>query len=73
MRRHYGNYFKGIPHVKPFRTRLVTCDSYDGVLEIVEELRRHAYRSIGLSDQLTDTQTHNQDHSDLGVPNSVSV
>ncbi len=73
MRRHYGNYFKGIPHVKPFRTRLVTCDSYDGVLGIVEELRKHAYRSTGLSDQLTDTQTHNQDHSDFGVPNSVSV
>ena len=45
MRRHYTNYFKGIPHVKPFRTRLVTCDSYDGVLSIVEELRHHAYRS----------------------------
>ncbi len=44
MRRHYSNYFKGIPHVKPFRTRLVTCDSYDGVLSIIEELRRHAYR-----------------------------
>jgi len=44
MRRHYGNYFKGIPHVKPFRTRLVTCDSYDGVLGIVAELRRHALR-----------------------------
>ena len=44
MRRHYTNYFKGIPHVKPFRTRLVTCDSYDGVLSIVEELRQHAYR-----------------------------
>lgn len=45
MRRHYSNYFKGIPHVKPFRTRLVTCDSYDGVLSIIEELRRHAYRT----------------------------
>jgi len=44
MRRHYGNYFKGIHHVKPFRTRLVTCDSYDGVLGIVAELRRHALR-----------------------------
>ena len=44
MRRHYTNYFKGIPHVKPFRSRLVTCDSYDGVLDIVEELRIHANR-----------------------------
>ena len=42
MRRHYSNYFKGIPHVKPFRYRLVTCDSYDGVLGIVDELRTHA-------------------------------
>ena len=45
MRRHYSNYFKGIPHVKPFRYRLVTCDSYDGVLDIVAELREHALRS----------------------------
>ncbi len=45
MRRHYGNYFKGIPHVKPFRSRLVRCNSYDGVLEIVEELRIHAEKN----------------------------
>ena len=45
MRRHYSNYFKGIPHVKPFRMRLVTCDSYDEVLSIIEELRSHAYQS----------------------------
>ena len=49
MRRHYGNYFKGIPHVKPFRNRLVTADSYEDVLGIVEELRIHA--SINASDQ----------------------
>ena len=51
MRRHYTNYFKGIPHVKPFRYRLVTCDSYNGVLGIVEELRTHAYRYTDLTDQ----------------------
>ncbi len=51
MRRHYGNYFKGIPHVKPFRSRLVTCDSHDGVLGIVEELRSHAYRFQNYSEQ----------------------
>lgn len=53
MRRHYTNYFKGIPHVKPFRTRLVTCDSYDGVLSIVEELRQHAYRAEEHKDNFT--------------------
>jgi len=25
-RRHYTNYFKGIPDFKPFRTRMVTSD-----------------------------------------------
>ncbi len=45
MRRHYGNYFKGIPHVKPFRSRLVSCNSYAGVLDIVEELRVHAHKN----------------------------
>ena len=46
MRRHYSNYFKGIPYVKPFRNRLVTSDSYDDVLEIVAELRTHALTSV---------------------------
>ena len=46
MRRHYSNYFKSIPYVKPFRNRLVTSDSYDDVLGIVEELRTHALTSV---------------------------
>ena len=46
MRRHYSNYFKGIPHVKPFRNRLVTSDSYDDVLGIVDELRTHALMAV---------------------------
>ena len=46
MRRHYSNYFKGIPYVKPFRNRLVTSDSYDDVLAIVAELRTHALTSV---------------------------
>lgn len=29
MRRHYANYFKGIENFKPYRTQLVTIDSYD--------------------------------------------
>jgi tRNA-dihydrouridine synthase B len=39
MRRHYANYFKGIPDFKPFRTRLVLVDSYDEVQGILEEVR----------------------------------
>ena len=60
MRRHYSNYFKGIPHVKPFRTRLVTCDSYDGVLSIVEELRKHAYQFRHHTEQFMISQLHHE-------------
>jgi len=38
MRRHYSNYFKGLPDFKPFRTRLVESDSYDEIIEILEEV-----------------------------------
>jgi hypothetical protein len=37
MRRHYANYFKGLPDFKPFRTRLVTVETYEEVLTILEE------------------------------------
>ena len=60
MRRHYSNYFKGIPHVKPFRTRLVTCDSYNGVLSIIEELKGHAYRFQESTFQLPQNQMQYQ-------------
>ena len=38
MRRHYTNYFKGIPNFKYFRTRLVQAQSYGHLLEILEEV-----------------------------------
>lgn len=38
MRRHYANYFKGLPDFKPFRTRLVLTDSYDDLLSILNEV-----------------------------------
>ena len=43
MRRHYANYFKGIPNFKEHRQRLVTLDSSEGIireLEVVRELKR---------------------------------
>lgn len=41
MRRHYSNYFKGLPHFKDYRMRLVTSDSYDEILQILEEVKLH--------------------------------
>ncbi|WP_291784301.1 tRNA dihydrouridine synthase DusB [Cecembia sp.] len=38
MRRHYTNYFRGMPNFKPLRTRMVTADSYDEVSAILEEV-----------------------------------
>jgi tRNA-dihydrouridine synthase B len=38
MRRHYSNYFKGIPHFKPYRMALVTCDQPQEVLALIEDL-----------------------------------
>ncbi len=38
MRRHYTNYFRGINHFKPFRTRLVEANSHDEVHNILDEV-----------------------------------
>ena len=37
-RRHYTNYFKGIPNFKPLRTRLVTSDSSREVFQVLDEI-----------------------------------
>lgn len=38
MRRHYSNYFKGIPDFKPYRTRLVEADTYAEVCAILNDV-----------------------------------
>lgn len=38
MRRHYGNYFRGLPHVKQYRSKLVTEDDPDVLHAILDEL-----------------------------------
>jgi nifR3 family TIM-barrel protein len=35
MRRHYGNYLKGIPNIKPIRNTLVTANSLEEIEEIL--------------------------------------
>lgn len=37
-RRHYTNYFKGLPNFKPYRTRLVTAESVAEIHQILEEI-----------------------------------
>ena len=38
MRRHYTNYFKGMPNFKEYRLRLVTTYSYDEIIGILDEI-----------------------------------
>jgi nifR3 family TIM-barrel protein len=38
MRRHYANYFKGLPDFKPYRSRLVTVDTQAEVHAILDEI-----------------------------------
>ncbi|MCC5916903.1 MAG: tRNA dihydrouridine synthase DusB [Cryomorphaceae bacterium] len=37
-RRHYTNYFKGLPNFKPYRSRLVTSDTLEEIYQILAEV-----------------------------------
>lgn len=41
MRRHYTNYFRGFPHVKPFRSQLVTNHDPVQLFAILDEIETH--------------------------------
>lgn len=38
MRRHYANYFRGLPHIKEFRSRLVTLQEPPYLFEVLDEI-----------------------------------
>ena len=38
MRRHYANYFKGIPHFKDYRMRLVSLNTIEEIQELLQEI-----------------------------------
>lgn len=39
MRRHYTNYFKGMDHFRDFRVKLVTSNSLDELLDLLEQIK----------------------------------
>jgi len=47
MRRHYTNYFKGIPHFKEYRMKMVTSDDSKDVFaafdEVLEKFGDHQF------------------------------
>lgn len=38
MRRHYGNYFRGLPNIKEYRTKLVTYDNPEEIFSVLDEI-----------------------------------
>jgi tRNA-dihydrouridine synthase len=40
MRRHYTNYFKGIPHFKEYRMQLVTLNQFEAVSSVLDEIEQ---------------------------------
>jgi len=38
MKRHYTNYFKGIPDFKPYRTKLVTSMNLEEIRDTLDEI-----------------------------------
>ena len=46
MRRHYTNYFKGLPQIKQFRAKLVTEHDPNQLFEIIDEIEHH-YSKFG--------------------------
>lgn len=41
MRRHYAIYLRGLPHIKPYRNKLVTCEDPADIFDLLEEIRYH--------------------------------
>lgn len=41
MRRHYTNYFKGIPDFKSYRMKLVSLESHNELLDVLDEIAEH--------------------------------
>jgi tRNA-dihydrouridine synthase B len=46
MRRHYGNYLKGLSHIKEFRTRLVSTLDMDEIESVLKEIEFHYTREL---------------------------
>ena len=40
MRRHYGNYFRGMPQIKQYRSKLVQSNDYLELVELITEIKQ---------------------------------
>jgi tRNA-dihydrouridine synthase B len=51
MRTHYTNYFRGLPNVKPFRSKLVTENTAGVLFEILDEMEEY-YAQLALEEMV---------------------
>ncbi len=47
MRRHYSHYFRGLPHFKDYRMKLVTMDDFNEIMILLDEIAMH-YSEVGV-------------------------
>jgi len=40
MRRHYGNYLKGLPNIKEYRTKLVTLKEPEAIFSLLDHINK---------------------------------
>ncbi|MEO8711289.1 MAG: tRNA dihydrouridine synthase DusB [Parafilimonas sp.] len=45
MRRHYGNYLKGLPNIREYRTKLVTLKEPEAIFDLLDEIN-NAYAGV---------------------------
>jgi tRNA-dihydrouridine synthase B len=51
MRRHYANYFRGFPNIKPYRQKLVTLETVDAIEEVFYDIKS-AYNGLNAEEML---------------------
>ena len=40
MRRHYSNYFRGLPKIKLYRKKLVQTNDYHSIVKIINQIKQ---------------------------------
>jgi nifR3 family TIM-barrel protein len=51
MRRHYANYFRGFPNIKPYRQKLVTLETVDAIEEVFYDIKS-VYNGLNTEEML---------------------
>jgi hypothetical protein len=61
MRRHYTNYFRGFPNIKPYRTKLVLENELEPLLEVLNDIAKE-YDGLNIESAAFDQSLASIDH-----------